>query len=1551
MRNDLEGNNLDLENYVEHIILSEYLHGHSEISEQVIHKFLEKFITGFSKDYLEFLSAEDIIQFSLSRFEFFSSRDIEHKTASGVVYPQVDIIAAENNPLWLANATLIEIVVDDCPFIVRTLTDLITQKGIKIRWAIHPVFYLKRKNGILNKISSIPGEDLVHESYTVFAVDLPNDIEPQDKDKFITDLKAEIIKTMIELQFVSCDFEQMKKLILSENPYKNQPQSPAEKQLVQWLIESNFIFLSMFHEEDVSRRLGLFNPDAGEGYALNLEQVHTEKEIGFCRVELFHRVKRRRQLIAIQFADKTVITGLFTRRAENIPHTEIPVTADATERFVHHEKPDFTSLDKKEFFNALDYIPLAFRFSENIKTLYPLAQSINKARLRNEGQVTLVKSIKETVLCILMWPIEEFDDDLLNSFYKTLEASQAQIVFRQNRSLSGLVLYFFEVKFNEPVDNDLLINMQEKLSLAVLDWDATFMKLAEKEFEGNRINKVKKLFLPSLPEEYRARHVNRHMLDEFLNIDALGENEEIRIDIVDDRDNQLSRLKLYSKSDYSLSFLIPLFDDYGIEVFDEEKYILNYDNETRYIYRFFIKTGSIETISEDLKNRLVEALHKSLAATISSEPLNRLICTGGLNVYQLQLLKALISYLFQLKPTLSRINVKNSLIENPALSKGFITRFEMKFAAAILADDSSDSTIKIIEKTIPWFKESFEQSKEQAQQLINEEKIENLYQHEMVTNINNMIDAMVRTDYFRHDEQITFKVKSDEITFLANPRPFYEIWVYHSYFEAVHLRGGMVARGGLRWSDRISDFRTEVLGLWKAQVLKNTVIIPTGSKGGFVLKYKNFTRENAVWAYKIFMRSMIGISDNREQGKVVTGKLIAKTDGEDTYLVVAADKGTATFSDYANSVSVDMGFWLQDAYASGGKTGYSHKALGITAKGAWESARWHFYSMGKDPAVDSFTAVAIGDLSGDVFGNGVLLSDKYKLIAAFNHKHIFIDPNPDEAESFQERKKVFELGRSSWRDYNSAVISPGGAIYDRDAAEITISEQAAQALSVSKTTFSGEQLIQAILQADVDMLFNGGIGTYIKSSEEGHDAAGDHNNDRVRIDADRLRVKMVIEGGNLGVTMKGRMQYAASGGLIYTDALDNSAGVDLSDHEVNLKILLNLLKDDKLLNSEEERNHIIESLSEEMMRLVLKNNFRQNMVLARYRHVAGEDVYYLQEAINFLEKQGFIDRSSLAIPEQATLQKMLTSEDSVPTTLMANILASVKLYAQKFADEISSEFYEEYIYKYFPETISQYHDQMKRHPLAAEIGQTMVINEVIDQAGLVYVEKCRQLLNLGVSQSITQYLTVNEIFDFNRVRQLPIMPDIETRSFASSEKFDVVNRISEKIEGALFRLVEMQVLFPVDENIIAEKVKKNMYLMLREPSDLDKPEIEFLQPLPEEVINIIREKSSYVEPRYLVAFVLSNEKQENFDSFSQFYFSNQLHTLKKTIYGIAPENRWQIHALIDLKKKFWLAIKDAFENNRQLRSGINLKDETVSLSSSSKIDIASLSGLIEYMFQ
>ena len=804
----------------------------------------------------------------------------------------------------------------------------------------------------------------------------------------------------------------------------------------------------------------------------------------------------------------------------------------------------------------------------------------------------------------------------------------------------------------------------------------------------------------------------------------------------------------------SLSRLLPMLQCMGVLVLEERPFtVTRPDGLEVWIYQFIIRPeesipdAGVGDEWQQMAARFTDAVTAIWHGKVEIDRFNELVLRAGLTWQQVTVLRAYAKYLRQAGFPYSQAHIESVLNDNPGTARSLVTLFEAMF--------DPDSAAKGLD------------AKAAARAVIADiDALTSLDTDRVLRAFASMIEASLRTNFYVTDpgsartrNVLAIKVNPELISELPLPRPKFEIFVYSPRVEGVHLRFGPVARGGLRWSDRREDFRTEILGLVKAQAVKNAVIVPVGAKGGFVLKQPaEDQRAEGVACYRLFVAGLLDVTDNvdRASGAVVPPARVVRRDGDDAYLVVAADKGTATFSDIANEVAGSYGFWLGDAFASGGSVGYDHKAMGITAKGAWEAVKRHFREMGVDTQSEEFTVAGVGDMSGDVFGNGMLLSEHIRLVAAFDHRHIFIDPDPDAARSFQERRRLFDLPRSSWEDYEPSLISAGGGVFSRQQKSITITPEMRAALGLENpegddevTEMTPPELIRAILRAPVDLLFNGGIGTYIKAETESDAAVGDRANDAVRVNANQLRAKVIGEGGNLGVTALGRIEFDLCGGRVNTDAMDNSAGVDCSDHEVNIKILV-----DSLVNSGHveagERSALLASMTDDVSRLVLTDNSDQNDLMGTSRANAAVMLSVHARQIHELEERRGLNRELEALPSDKEIQRRLELGIGLTSPELATLMAHVKL---ALKDEVlatdlpDQEVFAAGVPKYFPARLrDHFAAQIRGHQLRREIVTTVLVNNVVDVGGITYAYRVTEDAGVGYVDAVRAFAAADEIF-------------------------------------------------------------------------------------------------------------------------------------------------------------------------------------------------------------
>lgn len=807
---------------------------------------------------------------------------------------------------------------------------------------------------------------------------------------------------------------------------------------------------------------------------------------------------------------------------------------------------------------------------------------------------------------------------------------------------------------------------------------------------------------------------------------------------------QLLRVKIYFNNKVLLlADLLPILANMGLNVLAETTYTVQCPNREVYIHYFDVSINkNIDWAANALSFQ--NAFRFIWGEKYENDRLNQLILSAQLKVRQILILRAYIRYLVQAKIPYSSSYIQSAIIQYPSICQSLVTLFEKRFQLNERNENGVKQTIvnHILEQ-------------------LND--VTSLDHDRMFRRLLNAILSTLRTNYYQLDQSnttkdyLSFKLNSQNIDDLPAPRPLYEIFVYSSWVEGIHLRGGKVARGGIRWSDRFDDYRTEILGLMKAQTVKNTVIVPLGSKGGFVIKKRPHhnnpanIQSNAIECYKTLLRGMLDLTDNLVDGKIIPPRQVRRYDDDDPYLVVAADKGTATFSDVANDISLEYNFWLSDAFASGGSAGYDHKAMGITSRGAWESVKRHFREQGRDCQTEPFTVIGVGDMSGDVFGNGMLRSPMIHLVAAFDHRHIFIDPSPDPKISFAERTRLFISPRSSWNDYDRDSLSAGGAIYSRSEKRVTLTPEIQSLLHLPEKEYSPDDVIQAILKTPVDLIWFGGIGTFIKATHESNADVGDFANASIRVNGRSIRAKVIAEGANLGVTQQGRIEYALANGRINTDAIDNSAGVDCSDHEVNLKILFSSLSRPL---SKEKRNEILKAMTDDVAQLVLRNNYEQTLILTVLEAWSKDDLSIFQNLIKILESEVHLNRTLESLPDDDIFDQRRGKGQGMTRPELAILLAfsKIALYNKILASNIVDQpFYDQFLINYFPEIIQdEFRIDILNHPLRKEIIATVLSNILINRVGPTFVYEISQVSGCTLAEVVHAFFITVDVLELNR---------------------------------------------------------------------------------------------------------------------------------------------------------------------------------------------------------
>lgn len=881
-------------------------------------------------------------------------------------------------------------------------------------------------------------------------------------------------------------------------------------------------------------------------------------------------------------------------------------------------------------------------------------------------------------------------------------------------------------------------------------WLTAFRQLAERALGTEAGSRLWQKYATAFPAEYQALVSPRFAIKDSLHLEQVLAGNKQGIGLLNPCQSvKHYRLHFYSRHQRFLDEYIPVLKNMHLRVMDQVQFRVTVDGSILFIKSFTIKTVNNQANFSHLRTRLLDAIQAVLDGKVENDSLNSLLVLTRLSWQEIDLLRAYRNYYLLLGHHTTRASVHHALIDNPQVAESLFNYFEARFRPNPDWDDAMHREEQVL---LPL----------RLQLLGSMETVGDINDDRILRTLFNLIDATMRSNFHQRRTQpdyfVAFKINSLGVIELPVPKPQNEIYVHAVDMEGIHLRAGKISRGGIRWSDRPDDFRTEILGLMQTQISKNALIIPTGAKGGFVVK-KNGVQHDikaaGKKAYITLIRGLLDLTDNYVHDQVVRAPDLVAYDDADPYLVVAADKGTAQFSDIANAVAAEYQFWLGDAFASGGSRGYDHKALGITARGAWECVKRHFRERGKDIQSEAFTVVGIGSMDGDVFGNGMLLSPCIRLLAAFSGQHIFIDPNPMAGDGpFNERKRLFELPGSSWDDYDRSLISSGGGVYSRSAKDILVSPELKKWLGLRYKFLDGESLIRYLLGASVDLLWLGGIGTYVKASTEKHEDVGDRSNDNVRVDATEIRAQVVGEGANLGFTQKARIEYSWRGGHINTDAVDNSAGVDTSDHEVNLKILLAGLQKKNVIT---DYQPLFVSMTDEVCRLVLADNYAQSLCLSLEQSRCAEDIKTYLQLSERLEAQGFFDRAVESFPNYKTV--LARTEQTLNRPELAVLIAACKMQLTDQIQDQASLLKESccdcYLEAYFPDQVKvDYRHELSNHPLASAIKATVVSNKIINQAGCGFLRLNYGKEEQNILDNVSCYLTFDRVLDGDGLRQM-----------------------------------------------------------------------------------------------------------------------------------------------------------------------------------------------------
>lgn len=1294
---------------------------------------------------------------------------------------------------WDSGHSVVEIVTDDMPFLVDSVSMELDRHGLGTHLIVHPQMRVRRD--MTGKLLGKGQEDITGQ--TIVESWMHIEIDRQSDPAMLKQLEADLQRVLQDVRYAVEDFAKMRALAvqtaedLSVNP---PPLEPAEVEdsldLLRWLADGHFTFLGY-------REYRLEHTDDGDtlravpGAAFGILRDDRVGSDSFSSLPPELRAKaREKQMLIITKANSRATVhrpayldyvgvklfspdgevvgerrflGLFTHVAYNESIARIPVLRRKLAEVLDKAGLTADSHDGKDLIEILETFPRGELFQTPVEELLPIALGVLRLRERKQVKLFLRRDdYGRYISCLIYLPRDRYTTKVRLRMQEVLLRALGGTALDYSAMIGESALARLHVVVRGERGTPLpqpgvdVEELESRLAAITRSWEDDLAVAVGEMTSEEEAPALIKRYHSAFPEGYKADFPPKMAVADVRRLEQLvgAGDEQIGINLYEPygAGEGERRLKIYKLgSPISLSHVLPLIQRLGVEVVDERPYEIDRDSDpatkNAWIYDFGLRyTPSAEVGRDEFKNLFQDGLAALWSGEVQADNFNALILQAGLTWEQVEILRVYAKYLRQAGTTFSQRYMERVLTGNVRLSRLLVRLFEARHDPRRPAEARTDLSDAVTEEILGALDEVAS---------LDEDRILRAYLE--------MIQATLRTNYFqtvggRRKPYIAVKVDPQAISVLPLPRPKYEIFVYSPRVEGVHLRFGKVARGGLRWSDRMEDFRTEVLGLVKAQMVKNTVIVPTGSKGGFVVKRppvgggREELMAEGIACYRMFISGLLDVTDNLVNGEVVPPEDVVRLDGDDTYLVVAADKGTATFSDIANSVSKEYGFWLGDAFASGGSIGYDHKAMGITARGAWESVKYHFRTMGVDVQTTDFTVAGIGDMSGDVFGNGMLLSQHIRLVAAFDHRHIFIDPTPDAGRSFAERQRLFALPRSSWADYDADLISAGGGVFPRTAKSIQITPQMRDALQIPAgvTSMAPSDLISAILKAPVDLLWNGGIGTYVKASSESNADVGDKANDSLRVNGADLRCKVVGEGGNLGLTQLARIEFGLAGGLVNTDFIDNSAGVDTSDHEVNIKILLDqVVRDGEL--TDKQRNQVFMEMTDEVAQLVLRDNYAQNALLAAATAQAPAMLHIHARYLRRLERDGLVNRELEFLPPDKTLAERRQSGLGLTAPEFSVVLAYTKLVAD--AELLGSDLPDDpylasWLVSYFPSALRErFRSYMDAHPLRREIITTGVVNELVNSTGTTFMYRFGEEVGASTPDIVRAWLVTREVFD------------------------------------------------------------------------------------------------------------------------------------------------------------------------------------------------------------
>ena len=1317
---------------------------------------------------------------------------------------------------WSNARTVVQIVTDDMPFLVDSVTGALVGAGIDIHLIVHPQLVVSRD--AVGTLEQVVARDAVGQKAKVAVGELPESwmllsIDRESDEGRRAELERTVREVLEDVRQAVEDWPRMRSkcLVVAAELEGNPPKGVEADEValairfLRWMADDHFTFLG-YRDYTLSRTadgevispvtgsgLGLVRSDPPQGAAPEVLTPQASAKAHEPNVLVLTKANTRSTVHRIAHLDYVGVKhydddgevvgerrflGLYASTAYTESVLRVPLVAEKVEAILARSGVAPDSHTGKDLLGVLEGYPRDELIQASVDQLYETAMAVTQLQERRRTKLFIREDdFGRFVSCLVYIPRDRYNTGVRLRMADILKATFGgeSVEFSARVSESALSRLQFVVRVPRGRRVGTLDRAElERLELRLVEVSRTWsdrlgdaLRATHGEEVGDRLMDR---FGRAFPTAYEETFTVNQGLADISHLDRLGDGRRTSVALYRPADapDTIRRFKLFRADPLSLTDILPIFSHMGVEVVDEQPFeVARSDGATLYVYDFGLRVRNAAVWEECPHDRLRELFEGAVSAVwdgrAESDGFNKLVLAAQLAWRQVVVLRTVAKYLRQTRATYSQDYLEDALVSHPAIARDLVELWETRFDPDRDAGSTGSGPGSPDERAAADRAAAEEVVATRVLDALDD--VSSLDHDRIIRAFLGVVRAGLRTNFYQrgaegaeHKPYVSLKLDPTKVPDLPAPRPQFEIWVYSPRVEGVHLRFGPVARGGLRWSDRREDFRTEVLGLVKAQMVKNAVIVPTGSKGGFYPKQlpdpavdREAWLEEGKAAYRTFISGMLDITDNRVSGAAVPPERVVRHDRDDVYLVVAADKGTATFSDIANEVARSYGFWLDDAFASGGSAGYDHKAMGITARGAWESVKRHFREMGVDTQSEDFTVVGIGDMSGDVFGNGMLLSEHIRLVAAFDHRHVFVDPEPVAATSFAERQRLFDLPRSSWDDYDRSLISEGGGVFPRSLKAIPVTPQMTAALGLGKnvTTLTPAELIHAILLAPVDLLWNGGIGTYVKASSEDHLSVGDRANDPIRVDGKELQASVVGEGGNLGLSQLGRIEAALCGVRVNTDAIDNSAGVDTSDHEVNIKILLGEVVRAGGLTTD-QRNELLASMTDDVATHVLRDNYEQNVLLGNARAQEQSMASVHERLIHWLEDRGDLDRGLEFLPTDAEIEKRVHDGLGLKSPEFSVLVAYAKLALKEdiLASSLPDDpYFRRTLAEYFPPAIRErYADELAAHPLRREIVTNSVVNSMINRGGITFAYRAQEEAGSTSEQVTRAFVVCREIF-------------------------------------------------------------------------------------------------------------------------------------------------------------------------------------------------------------